>query len=57
LALRNLIHVLPSLQVDFDIHIFHMGAPQVEYRESIRQKANIKYAHKKQSGVQIGRWI
>lgn len=33
------------LQVDCDV-----GAPQVNYRESISQEANIKYTHKKQSG-------
>ena len=27
-----------------------MGAPQVNYRESISQEADIKYTHKKQSG-------
>lgn len=27
-----------------------MGAPQVNYRESISQMADIKYVHKKQSG-------
>lgn len=36
---------LAHLQVDCDV-----GAPQVNYRESISQEANIKYTHKKQSG-------
>lgn len=27
-----------------------MGAPQVNYRESISRKADIRYVHKKQSG-------
>lgn len=34
-----------ALQVDCDV-----GAPQVNYRESISQLADIKYTHKKQSG-------
>ena len=33
------------LQVDCDV-----GAPQVNYRESISTPADIKYTHKKQSG-------
>ena len=33
------------MQVDCDV-----GAPQVNYRESISQLADIKYTHKKQSG-------
>ena len=34
-----------TLQVDCDV-----GAPQVNYRESISTPADIKYTHKKQSG-------
>ena len=34
-----------ALQVDCDV-----GAPQVNYRESISTPADIKYTHKKQSG-------
>ncbi len=37
--------ILVPLQVDCDV-----GAPQVNYRESISQLADIKYTHKKQSG-------
>ena len=36
---------LCSMQVECDV-----GAPQVNYRESISKVADIKYVHKKQSG-------
>ncbi len=41
----SLRHAIIALQVDCDV-----GAPQVNYRESISQLADIKYTHKKQSG-------